>query len=172
MRIAFVLCACMLLSACGTPVSSFANMALSSVSYFFTGKTTTDHGLSLVLQEDCEIIRALEGTICRPVHNGYPEADVEIALQPLDSDTNFAEAEFLRADGTTVVDPERPMLAGSLPTEDPPSGAVDGQTVGPVEDGRDPRATQTAGGLPGFLSGGEASEGSDWDRRFGFYQDR
>ena len=172
MRIAFVLCACMLLSACGTPVSSFANMALSSVSYFFTGKTTTDHGLSLVLQEDCEIIRALEGQICRPIGNGYPEADLEVALQPLESGTNVADAAFLRADGSTVVDPERPMLAETLPTEDPPNGAVDGQAVERVTGPRDPRATQTAGSLSGFLPGGEAPEGSDWDRRFGFYQDR
>ncbi len=171
MRIAFVLCSCMLLSACGTPVSSFANMALSSVTYFFTGKTTTDHGLSLVLQEDCEIIRALEGEICRPVGNGYPQADVEVALQPLEAGPDFADAEFLRADGSVIVDPDRPMLAETPLTED-----LDGKAVelveGTQEPERDPRSNQTASSLSGFLPAGAAQDDSDWDRRFGFYRDR
>jgi len=172
MRIAFVLCACMLLSACGTPVSSFANMALSSVSYFFTGKTTTDHGLSLVLQEDCEIIRALEGQICRPIGNGYPVADFEVALEPLEASPELAEAEFLRADGSVIIDPDRPMLAETPLTEDSAIEGTDSQAAGTVVDRRNPRATQTASGLTGFLPAEGARDGSDLDRGFGFYQDR
>ena len=172
MRIAFVLCACMLLSACGTPISSFANMAVSSVSYFFTGKTTTDHGLSLVLQEDCEIIRALEGQICRPIGNGYPEGDFEVALQPLGSSPELAEAEFLRADGSVVVDPDRPMLAETPLSEDSAIEGTDGQDAGTLADRRDPRATQTASNISGYLPAQEVEQGSGWDRGFGFYQDR
>ncbi len=171
MRIAFILCSCMLLSACGTPVSSVANMALSSVTYFFTGKTTTDHGLSLMFQEDCEIIRALEGEICRPVGNGYPVADLRVALQPLETAPDLAEAEFLRADGSVIIDPDRPMLAETPLTED-----LDGPAAGLVgaagDPGRDPRANQTVSRLPGFVPAGAAQDESDWDRRFGFYRDR
>ncbi len=172
MRIAFVLCACMLLSACGTPISSFANMAVSSVSYFFTGKTTTDHGLSLVLQEDCEIIRALEGQICRPIGNGYPEGDFEVALQPLEASPDLAEAEFLRADGSVIIDPDRPMLAETPLTEDSAIEETDSQSVGAVAGRRDPRATQTASSISGYPPAEDAQDGSDWDRGFGFYQDR
>ncbi len=172
MRIAFVLCACMLLSACGTPISSFANMAVSSVSYFFTGKTTTDHGLSLVLQEDCEIIRALEGQICRPIGNGYPQADFEVALQPLGASPELAEAEFLRADGSVVVDPVRPMLAETPLSEDSAIDGSDSRTAGTIADRRDPRANQTASSISGFLPAEEVQDGSGWNRSFGFYQDR
>lgn len=176
MRIAFVLCACMLLSACGTPVSSFANMALSSVTYFFTGKTTTDHGLSLMFQEDCEIIRALEGEICRPVGNGYPAADLRVALQPLETTPGLAEADFLRADGSVIIDPDRPMLAETPLTEDLDGPPIDLVRAG-GDRGRDPRANQTASRLPGLVPAGAAQEESDqyesdWDRRFGFYRDR
>ena len=172
MRIAFTICACMLLSACGTPVSSVANMALSSVTYFFTGKTTTDHGLSLMFQEDCEILRALEGEICRPIGNGYPAANLEIALQPLQTGSELAEAQFLRADGSVVIDPDRPMLA-----ETPLTGDIEGRAVTVAAPRRDPRANQTASLMASFGSAdeGRADEGRDdpnWDRKFGFYRDR
>lgn len=171
MRIVFLICSCLLLSGCGTPISSFANMALSSVTYFFTGKTTTDHGLSFMLQEDCEILRALEGDICRPIGNGYPKANLEVALQPLKGGPELAGARFLRADGSVVVDPNRPMLAETPLAED-----LDGEGLELVEGvpapGRDPRAIQTATSLTDLLPAGAADEGADWDRRFGFYRDR
>ena len=111
MRFLLSICFCMLLAACDTPFTSAANMALSSVTYFFTGKTTTDHGLSFVMQEDCEMIRALESQseICRPVDSGYEEAPADVALSPLEASPELARAEFRRADGSLAFESGDPL---------------------------------------------------------------
>lgn len=111
MRFLLSICFCMLLAACDTPFTSAANMALSSVTYFFTGKTTTDHGLSFVMQEDCEMIRALESQseICRPVDSGYEEAPTDVALSPLEASPELARAEFRRADGSLAFERDDPQ---------------------------------------------------------------
>jgi hypothetical protein len=43
-----------------TVVSLFADI----VSYAETGKTITDHGISLVLKKDCALLRGFKGDIC------------------------------------------------------------------------------------------------------------
>lgn len=128
MRVLLTVCFCMLLSACAEPLSSAVNMTLSGVSYFFTGKTTTDHGLSLVLQEDCELLRILEGEVCRSETNGYLRADLEVALEPLQGDTSLAGVTFVRPDGS----PAAPDTL--LAEEEQPGGTSD----------RSPAATQSA----------------------------
>ena len=61
------------LSGCGIPpIISVASLALDFASYGSTGKTVTDHGLSMVLQQDCALLRGLEGQIC--VAEGSAEA--------------------------------------------------------------------------------------------------
>ncbi len=54
-----------LLSGCAVPpavtvLSLFADV----VSYAETGKTITDHGISLVLKKDCALLRGFTGDIC------------------------------------------------------------------------------------------------------------
>ena len=45
------------LSGCGLPpIISAASLALDVVSYGMTGKTVADHGLSLVMQQDCALL--------------------------------------------------------------------------------------------------------------------
>lgn len=70
------------LSACALPPAiSIATFALDAGSYFVSGKTATDHGISLIADGDCAIILILEqGTLCRE------EREYELAeavLQPL-----------------------------------------------------------------------------------------
>jgi hypothetical protein len=55
----------MVLSGCALPPAiSIASLAFDFASYGATGKTVTGHGLSLVLQRDCSLLRGLEGEVC------------------------------------------------------------------------------------------------------------
>ena len=65
MRCLFVAAAVVSLSGCGLPpVVNIASFALDFASYGSTGKTVTDHGISMVLREDCALLRVLDGPIC------------------------------------------------------------------------------------------------------------
>ncbi len=61
---------------------SVATMGADAVSYAVSGKTVTDHGLSLALGGDCALVRALEGEICAEERH-YPDAVDGAALAPL-----------------------------------------------------------------------------------------
>ena len=83
----------MTLSGCVLPPAiAVATMVLDVGSFAVSGKTATDHGISLLAQEDCALIKILEGKICE----AYPEVqDVAVAtLQPLaEGDPNLAALE-------------------------------------------------------------------------------
>jgi hypothetical protein len=65
MRWLFVAVAAVSLLGCGIPPAvSVASLALDFASYGSTGKTVTDHGISMVLREDCALLRVLDGPIC------------------------------------------------------------------------------------------------------------
>lgn len=71
------------LSGCALPpVVTVASFALDFASYGETGKTVADHGLSLVLQQDCAMLRILEGDLCRPMPGETPETAL-VALEPM-----------------------------------------------------------------------------------------
>jgi hypothetical protein len=59
-----------------------ASLALDTGSYMMSGKTMTDHGLSLAMEEDCSMMRVLDedDEICREQQD-YEVADA--ALTPL-----------------------------------------------------------------------------------------
>ncbi|WP_120496357.1 hypothetical protein [Kiloniella sp. EL199] len=46
------------------PAVGVASLAVDVASYFFSGKTLTDHGISAIAQQDCALIRLMEGDIC------------------------------------------------------------------------------------------------------------
>ena len=53
------------LSGCAVPPAiTIASLVVDVASYASTGKTVTDHGISMVLQKDCALLRGLEGEIC------------------------------------------------------------------------------------------------------------
>jgi hypothetical protein len=53
------------LSGCAVPPAiTIASLVADVASYASTGKTVTDHGISLVLGQDCALLRGLEGEIC------------------------------------------------------------------------------------------------------------
>jgi hypothetical protein len=90
------------------PALTVVSMALDVASYAASGKTVTDHGISMVLQKDCAMIRALEeeGEICsdeQPEDDGAtalallePRADAQISAvyddpTPLPADLAYLE---------------------------------------------------------------------------------
>lgn len=63
-----MLAACMLLlGGCALPVPlQIASWAADGISFVMTKKSLTDHGISMVTQKDCALLRAVtEGTVCR-----------------------------------------------------------------------------------------------------------
>ena len=68
-----------------------ASLALDTGSYMMSGKTLTDHGLSLAMDEDCAMVRVLDedDDICQEAPDyelagaeltPLPEGDLEIGL--------------------------------------------------------------------------------------------
>jgi hypothetical protein len=68
MRHILALSAAFLLAGCAIPPAvTIASLAVDGVSYFTTGKSTTDHALSAVASEDCALMRVIqEKAICTP----------------------------------------------------------------------------------------------------------
>ncbi len=65
MRWLLLATAAVMLSGCGLPpVFTVASLAFDFASYGATGKTVTDHGISMVLRQDCALLRGLEGEFC------------------------------------------------------------------------------------------------------------
>ncbi len=53
------------LSGCGLPpIVTYISYTADVFSYLTTRKTVTDHGISVVLQKDCALLRVLDGPIC------------------------------------------------------------------------------------------------------------
>ena len=112
------------LSGCAVPPAiTIASLVADVASYASTGKTVTDHGISMVLQKDCALLRGLDGQIClepdpartarereaRNLKFDYPEeiGVHVIARVPADPADQFA------ADLAFAVDPEMtPRPAG------------------------------------------------------------
>ncbi len=85
------------------PAISVASVALDFASYGETGKTVTDHGLSAVLQQDCALLRGLDGQICvaegsaeattKPSRDAETRATRRLAL--LEEESNRATVHYL-----------------------------------------------------------------------------
>ncbi len=65
MRWLFLSALTVMLSGCALPPAlTLASLVADLASYASTGKSVTDHGISLVLQRDCALLRGLGGEIC------------------------------------------------------------------------------------------------------------
>jgi len=67
-RVVVVLLVPFLLAGCAVPPAlTLASLAADGVSYVTTGKSTTDHAISAIAEEDCSLVRAVkEEAICVP----------------------------------------------------------------------------------------------------------
>jgi hypothetical protein len=63
------------------PIITIASLALDVGSYAVSGKTMTDHGISLVAEEDCALMRVFEGHLCED-YQDYEHESVA-TLHPL-----------------------------------------------------------------------------------------
>jgi len=65
MRWLILAAAAISLSGCGLPpIVTYTSYAADVFSYLATKKSVTDHGISMVLQKDCALLRVLDGPIC------------------------------------------------------------------------------------------------------------
>ena len=72
------------LSGCALPAAvTVASFALDTGSYVMSGKTLTDHGLSMAMDEDCSMVRVLDENdeICRE-NRDYAVANDELTPLP------------------------------------------------------------------------------------------
>ncbi len=75
------------LSGCAMPAAfTVASLALDTGSYAMSGKTLSDHGLSLAMEEDCSMMRVLDedNEICQEEQD-YEVADTILTPLPEDS---------------------------------------------------------------------------------------
>ncbi len=65
MRSLILAAAAISLSGCGLPpIVTYTSYAADIFSYLATWKSVTDHGISMVLEKDCALLRVLDGPIC------------------------------------------------------------------------------------------------------------
>ena len=91
-RFLFVL-ACLAIGGCGLvpPAVSIASFAADALSYAVSGKSVSDHGLSLVMQEDCAVLNFIQGqAICAP--GPHPEIEMATPRDPDEDRTLLASA--------------------------------------------------------------------------------
>jgi len=84
----------LLLSGCAMPAAfTVASLALDTGSYMMSGKTLTDHGLSVAMDEDCSMVRVLDedDAICQEDQD-YEVADTALTPLPDDGDMDLALA--------------------------------------------------------------------------------
>ncbi len=118
----FVLAAAaILLSGCGLPpIVTYMSYGADIVSYLATKKTVTDHGISLVLQQDCALMRGLDGPVCTEM--GSPKATRK---SPRDDDTPasrrvvYLEEEANRGTARYPVEPDSSGLLRSARATNP-----------------------------------------------------
>src|SRR4029078_3629825 len=77
----FAVLLCIALAGCGLvpPAVSAVSFAADAFSYAFSGKSVPDHGLSMVMKQDCAMLKLVEGeAICKP--RPHPEMKMADAL--------------------------------------------------------------------------------------------
>jgi hypothetical protein len=82
------------LGGCGLvpPAISIASFAADAFSYAVSGKSVSDHGLSMVMQEDCAVLNFVKGeAICAP--GPHPEIQMAVPRDPEAERTLLASVE-------------------------------------------------------------------------------
>ena len=104
MRWLVLAAAAMVLSGCGLPpIVTYGSYMADIFSYLTTEKSVTDHGISVVLQKDCALLRVLDGPIC--VEETEAEAAVRKPAREHETRATVATSEDLSepADRRVVV---------------------------------------------------------------------
>ena len=104
------ICTAILLGGCALPVPvQVASWALDGLSYLATQKTVTDHGISIVAQKDCALLRGItEGELCREWDDlGTLVADADVKEQKSFGTSFFAPKQHAPA-GIVPISSETP----------------------------------------------------------------
>jgi len=74
------------LSGCALPAAvSIASYAVDGASFVATGRSMSDHGISILLREDCALFRVLKGEpVCRPMKKNDLVYDIAFAPRTQD----------------------------------------------------------------------------------------
>jgi hypothetical protein len=112
----------LLLGGCGLPPAlTVASWALDGVSYAISGKSVTDHAISEVAQQDCALLRVVQGReIC---DSGNPEDGGTVMVAAAPSGENWSVSAELPSRGDPLEVP--PELAGFVAGFAPGVVAVD-----------------------------------------------
>ncbi len=104
------------LTACGPTGYQIASLVTDGISYIASGKSLTDHGLSLLANEDCAALRALKGEpVC-----GSRDDDMLTAQRKQELQTQMAEADTGEAIGSASA-PD--ASSGKAPDAAPPAAS-------------------------------------------------
>lgn len=141
------------------PAVTIASLVLDGVSYVSTGKSTTDHAISAFANEDCALLRLVDGKdICDPdgevlialsIGNAEDEnwnLDPETGSPDPDAITRWGSASELEA--TVEALPEQPsevsVVHGTTKSLGQTATAIPALTPGPAGQGKRLRAPVTA----------------------------
>ncbi|WP_085884616.1 SPOR domain-containing protein [Oceanibacterium hippocampi] len=131
-----------LLGGCALPPAiTAASWALDGISLAMSGKSMTDHALSAVVDEDCAILRLLDG---EPVCSEFEEGDGSVLLAA-DDDPVYPTG---RDGGYSAIPADRTVDAATIAEAAPASAAA--SASGP---GSQPVAARVPVGLPGGVAG-------------------
>ena len=77
MRFVVLACMSLILGGCLLPPAyHIASWTFTGISYLFTGKSVSDHALSVAMKQDCAIHRIVAGSNVCLLHNGEPVDDL------------------------------------------------------------------------------------------------
>jgi hypothetical protein len=102
-RIVVLLLSAAALGGCGLvpPALSLGSMAADGFSYAVSGKSVSDHGLSMVMKEDCAVLNFLQGeAVCAP----GPHPQIQMVTQ--------RDSELQR---TVIASAQEPVAAAKRP---------------------------------------------------------
>ena len=107
-RVAIILVPFLVAGCALPPALTLASLAADGISYAATGKSTTDHAISAIADEDCALLRAAkEEAVCRPDGPKGPNGQVLISMaEPELSDEGFSDPGDSHDDSRGVFRPQ------------------------------------------------------------------
>jgi hypothetical protein len=140
-RIVVLLLSAAALGGCGLvpPAVSLASMAADAFSYAVSGKSVSDHGLSMVMKEDCAVLNFLHGeAVCAP--GAHPQIQM---VTPRDSELQRTVVASAHAPAAAATDRKGPGWTAPelLPVQFAVAGPLLDRSVLPVAALIEPRAS-------------------------------
>lgn len=129
MRIARPVALVVALGACAAPPAfTAASFIAEGISYALSGKSIPDHGLSMITQMDCAMLRVVkDGYVCRTEDSGEPV--VVIVSKDEEKEKAFRVEEGLEPEGAALILASTDGAAGASPTRRV-AAAADGFAAG------------------------------------------